>query len=90
MHGSGKQVWRAIQQAATRRLRPAERAQRLGALKRSLSLAVVRTVARQLASLSPVTGDIDDLRDTAPDDDFALQEAVPEDLDGVADDMDEI
>ena len=87
VHGTGKQVWRAIQLAATKRLRPNERTQRLGALKRSLSLAVVRTVARQLASLATVTAEFHDTPGTSPDDDFALQEVVPDDLDGTADDM---
>ena len=89
VHGSGKLVWRAIQLAVTKRLRPNERAHRLAALKRSLSLSVVRTVARQLASLATVAAELPDSQGTSPDDDVALQMLVPADLDGTADDMDE-
>ena len=87
VHGSGKLVWRAIQLAVINCLRPNERAQRLAALKRSLALSVVRTVARQLVSLATATAELDDGQDVSPDDDFALQVVVPADLDGTADDM---
>ena len=89
VHGSSKRVWRAIQLAATRRLRLTDKAQRLGALKRSLSLAVVRTVARQLASLATVTTDLTSSAAGSPDDDLALQWAMPEDLDTASEDMDD-
>ena len=89
VHGSGKRIWRAIQLAATRRLRPADKAQRLGALKRSLSLAVIRTVARQLSSLATATADSTTLAFASPDDDLALQWAALEDLDAASQDMDD-
>ena len=87
VHGTGKLVWRAMQLAATRRLGPYERAQRLAALKRSLALSVVRTGARQLASRASITAALDNGQDVSPDDDVALQVVVPADLDGTAEDM---
>ena len=89
VHGTGKRVWRAIQLAATRRLRPTDKAQRLGALTRSLSLAVVRTVARQLASLATATADLIIPSAAQPDDDVAFQWAMPEELDAASEDMDD-
>ena len=89
VQGSGKRVWRAIQLAATWRLRLPDKAQRLGALKRSLSLAVVRTVAHQLASLATATTDPNISTVVSPDDDLALQWAAPEELDAASEDMDD-
>ena len=48
-------VARSIVSAATRRLRPAERAISCGTIKQDLSSAVMRSVARQLSALSAVT-----------------------------------
>ena len=69
VHGGAGSIWSSIVQAASRGLRVAERAARLGALRQGLSLSVVRTVARQLASLPLAT-------DPAPAEDGANDELI--------------
>ena len=55
MHGTSRGLWNSIVSAATRRLRPSERAIRTGTIKQGLASAVMKSVAKQLSALSAVT-----------------------------------